>query len=134
MDFMNPNNELSSNTLALASIIIGLQQFFKDIDNLELVRDNQLQAFSSYIDLKQFHSKKLLQKSEQKPEEDVFLLGNITCAFLNFCHQTLEGKAAYQQVVLLMVCLLEHIKERKRGNVLVSCRKEIIHECLPSFF
>jgi hypothetical protein len=42
MDFMNPNNELSSNTLALASIIIGLQQFFKDIDNLELVRDNQL--------------------------------------------------------------------------------------------
>ncbi len=64
MEFANPNNEISSNTLALASIIIGLQQFFKDADTLELVRDYQLQAFSSYIDLKQFHSKKLVEKSE----------------------------------------------------------------------
>ena len=42
MEFVNPNNELSSNTLALASIIIGLQQFFKDANNLEFVRDYQL--------------------------------------------------------------------------------------------
>jgi hypothetical protein len=42
MEFANPNNELSSNTLALASIIIGLQQLFKDANNLELVKDNQL--------------------------------------------------------------------------------------------
>ena len=59
MEFVNPNNELSSNTLALASIIIGLQQFFKDVNNLELVRDYQLEAFSSYLDLKRFHSQKL---------------------------------------------------------------------------
>lgn len=42
MEFTNPNCELSSNTLALASIIIGIQQFFKDINCLELVRDEQL--------------------------------------------------------------------------------------------
>ncbi len=52
MEFVNPNNELSSNTLALASVIIGLQQLFKEVSYLELVRDDRLEAFSSYADLK----------------------------------------------------------------------------------
>ena len=54
------NNELSSNTLALASVVIGLQQFFKDARNLEVVRDHQLEAFTSYLDMKRFHASKLV--------------------------------------------------------------------------
>jgi hypothetical protein len=61
-------------------------------------------------------------------DEDVFVLGNVVCAFLNFCHQTLDNKAAYQQIVLLMVCLLDHIKSIKPYNnpqfsILTQCRK-----------
>jgi len=91
------------------------------------VKDDKLEAFSSFSDLRQFHSKKLLEKVNLKEEKDVFLLGNIVCAFLNFCHHTVESKAGYQQIVLLIVCLLEHIKHRNKGKILFESRKEAIH-------
>lgn len=92
--------------MTLASIIIGLQQIFKDATKLEFVKDEKLEAFLSYGDLKRYHAMKLTESLEDKKKEDVFMLGNVVCAFLNFCHQTIDSKASYQQIVLLMVSLL----------------------------
>lgn len=110
----------------MAAIIIGLQQTFKEAVGLELVRDDKLECFASYAELKRYHGMKLSMKLEDRKDEDVFVLGNVICAFLNFCHQTLDSKASYQQIVLLMVCLLDHIKTLKQShsiNILTQCRK-----------
>ena len=76
----------------------------------------------------------MLSTQQSNLDDSSFLLGNMVCAFLNFCQQTIQSKAAYQQIVLLIVCLLDHMKRKKKVSILREYHKEVIHETLSSFF
>ena len=114
MDFISPTNELSNNTIALTSVIANLQQLIPSI-NIDTMKDDEFEKIPAYIQLRKFHLESLSRNKDTNQDQDLYFLGNIICAFLNFCRDTLDSKAAYQQILLVILGLLQHLFNIKGG-------------------